>query len=50
MPAPTWIAGDWILRIGDGARGDAGTLNSWTLTIDHGTAGSPVTGLTGSGS
>ena len=24
-------------------------MNSWTLTIDHGGAGSPVTGLAGSG-
>ena len=46
----TGIAGDWILRVSDRAGGDTGTLNSWTLTIDHGTAGSPVTGLTGSGS
>ena len=43
------IAGDWTLRVSDKAGGDTGTLNSWTLTIDHGTADSPVTGLTGSG-
>ena len=43
------IAGDWTLRIRDGAGGDTGTLNGWTLTIGHGTADSPVTGLTGSG-
>ena len=48
--AGTGIAGDWILRIGDGARGDAGTLNGWTLTVNHGGADSPVTGLAGSGS
>ena len=38
------IAGDWAMRIRDGAGADTGTLNSWTLTIDHGGAGSPVTG------
>ena len=43
------IAGDWTLRVSDRAGGDTGTLNSWTLTIGHGTADSPVTGLTGSG-
>ena len=43
------IAGDWTLRIRDGAGGDTGTLNGWTLTIGHGTADSPVTGLAGSG-
>ena len=48
--AGTGIAGDWILRIGDGARGDTGTLNGWTLTVNHGGADSPVTGLAGSGS
>ena len=46
----TGIAGDWTLRVSDRAGGDVGTLNGWTLTIGHGTAGSPVTGLTGSGS
>ena len=46
----TGIAGDWTLRVSDGAGGDVGTLNGWTLTIGHGTADSPVTGLTGSGS
>ena len=44
------IAGDWTLRVRDGAGGDTGTLNGWTLTVNHGGAGSPVTGLTGSGS
>ena len=44
------IAGDWTLRVRDGAGGDTGTLNGWTLTIGQGGAGSPVTGLTGSGS
>ena len=46
----TGIAGDWTLRVSDRAGGDVGTLNGWTLTIGHGTAGSPVTGLAGSGS
>ena len=46
----TGITGDWTLRIRDHATHDTGTLNSWTLTIDHGGADSPVTGLTGSGS
>ena len=45
----TGIAGDWTLRVSDRAGGDVGTLNGWTLTVSHGTAGSPVTGLTGSG-
>ena len=45
----TGIAGDWTLRVSDRAGGDVGTLNGWTLTIGHGTAGSPVTGLAGSG-
>ena len=45
----TGIAGDWILRVSDRAGGDTGTLDSWTLTIDHGGADSPVTALTGSG-
>ena len=45
----TGIAGNWTLRVSDRAGGDVGTLNGWTLTIGHGTAGSPVTGLTGSG-
>ncbi len=44
------IAGDWILRVSDRAGGDAGTLNGWTLTVSHGGADSPVTGLAGSGS
>ena len=46
----TGIAGDWILRVSDGASGDAGTLNGWTLTVGHDGAGGSVTGLTGSGS
>ena len=46
----TGIAGDWTLRISDRAGGDTGTLNGWTLTIDHGDAGGSVTGLAGSGS
>ena len=46
----TGIAGDWTLRASDGASGDAGTLNGWTLTIGHDGAGGSVTGLTGSGS
>ena len=45
----TGIAGDWTLRVSDGASGDAGTLNGWTLTIDHDGAGGSVTGLAGSG-
>ena len=44
------ITGDWILRVSDEAGGDTGTLNGWTLTIDHGGADSPVTGLAGSDS
>ena len=46
----TGIAGDWALRVSDGAPGDAGTLNGWTLTIGHDGAGGSVTGLAGSGS
>ena len=46
----TGIAGDWALRVSDGASGDAGTLNGWTLTVAHDGAGGSVTGLTGSGS
>ena len=45
----TGIAGNWTLRVSDRAGGDVGTLNSWTLTIGHGGADSPVTGLAGSG-
>ena len=44
------IAGDWALRVSDGASGDAGTLNGWTLTVGHDGAGGSVTGLAGSGS
>ena len=43
------IAGDWTLRIRDGAGGDTGTLNGWTLTINHGSTASPVTEVSGSG-
>ena len=47
------IAGTWTLRISDNyASADDGTLNSWTLTINHGTGStivSPVTGVSGSG-
>ena len=46
----TGIAGDWTLRVSDGASGDAGTLNGWTLTVGHDGAGGSVTGLAGSGS
>ena len=46
----TGIAGDWTLRASDGASGDAGTLNGWTLTVAHDGAGGSVTGLAGSGS
>ena len=46
----TGIAGDWTLRVSDGASGDTGTLNGWTLTIGHDGAGGSVTGLAGSGS
>ena len=38
------------MRASDGASGDAGTLNGWTLTVGHDGAGGSVTGLTGSGS
>ena len=46
------IAGTWTLRINDNyASADDGTLNSWTLTINHGssTTASPVTSISGSG-
>ena len=46
------IEGDWTLRVRDSAGGDTGTLNGWTLTINHGsTAGTanPVTSVSGSG-
>ena len=46
----TGIVGDWTLRVSDRAGGDVGTLNGWTLTVNHGGADSPVTGLAGSGS
>jgi hypothetical protein len=46
----TGIAGDWTLRVGDRAPGDAGTLNGWTLIVGHDGAGGSVTGLAGSGS
>ena len=46
------ISGVWTLRINDNYNADPGTLNSWTLTINHGsttTAVNPVTGVSGSG-
>ena len=46
------IAGTWTLRVNDNfASADDGTLNSWTLTINHGssTTASPVTSVSGSG-
>ena len=45
------IAGTWTLRINDNyAAADDGTLNSWTLTINHGAGtASPVTAVSGSG-
>ena len=45
------IAGDWTLRVRDGAGGDTGTMNGWTLTINRdATATNPVTSVSGSGS
>ncbi len=44
------IAEDWTLRVRDGAGGDTGTLNGWMLTINHDSATSPVTSVSGSGS
>ena len=45
------IAGTWTLRIRDNANSDSGTLNDWTLTINHGsgTTTNPVTSVSGSG-
>ena len=44
------IAGTWTLRINDNyAAADDGVLNSWTLTINHGSTASPVTTVSGSG-
>ena len=47
------IQGIWKLKIRDGADGDTGTLNSWTLEVSYdtvtGTTISPVTGISGSG-
>ena len=46
------IAGVWTLRINDNYNADPGVLNSWTLTINHGstaTTVNPVTGVSGSG-
>ena len=46
------ISGVWTLRINDNYNADPGTLNSWTLTINHGstaTTVNPVTGVSGSG-
>ena len=43
------IAGTWSLRISDNANFDSGTLNDWTLTINHGSStASPVTSISGS--
>ena len=45
------IAGVWTLRINDNYNADPGVLNSWTLTINHGstaTTVNPVTGVSGS--
>ena len=45
------IAGVWTLQINDNYNADPGTLNSWTLTINHGstaTTVNPVTGVSGS--
>ena len=43
------IAGTWSLRISDNANSDSGTLNDWTLTINHGSStASPVTSISGS--
>ena len=45
------ISGVWTLRINDNYNADPGTLNSWTLTINHGsttTTVNPVTGVSGS--
>ena len=50
------IAGTWTLKMNDNyPTADDGTLNSWTLTINHGSSSSsstvnPVTSLSGSGS
>ena len=45
------IAGTWTLRVNDNyAAADDGVLNSWTLTINHGSTASPVTTVSGSGS
>ena len=44
------IAGTWTLQINDNyAAEDDGTLNSWTLAINHGSTASPVTTVSGSG-
>ena len=43
------IEGDWTLRVRDSAGGDTGTLNGWTLTINHGSTASPATAVSGSG-
>ena len=45
------ISGVWTLRINDNYNADPGVLNSWTLTINHGstaTTVNPVTGVSGS--
>ena len=47
----TSIAGTWTLRINDNyAPADDGTLNGWTLTVNHVVTANPVTNLSGSGS
>ena len=43
------IFGNWSLRVLDGVEGGNGTLNSWSLAINYGSAGI-VTALNGSGS
>ena len=43
------IAGDWTLRVRDGAGGDTGTLNGWMLMINPGSTAGPVTSVSGSG-
>ena len=43
------IEGDWTLRVRDSAGGDTGTLNGWTLTINHSSTASPATAVSGSG-
>ena len=47
---PRRVCRDWTLPVSNGAPGDTGTLNGWTLTVGHDGAGGSVTGLAGSGS